>query len=133
MITMAEWYFSGKVHKKCVEYSSFVKKLQYLPDYSPSTNKLIGRIVYIDSSCNAVTNIPVEMFLEVMNNRKFTAKLGKGRHVHTSRFHPYYNEKEDNVYLVANRLGYIEITMYHGNIAVLAGLQVEDAIEIAFE
>ncbi len=133
IIRMAEWIFSGQLEERSVSLSALKRKLSYVPDYSPVDNKLTGRIVYIDSFCNAVTDIPAGMFTEVAQKRVFTALVGRGRHLQLSRFHSAYQDQEEDVYLVANRMGYIEITMNHGNIAALADLHIGDVIEINFK
>lgn len=130
---MAGWLFSGQMESECIPYADLKRKLKYEPDYSPLEHKLKGRIVYIDSSCNAVTDIPVSLFSEIRGHRPFSARLGSGKHLHITRFHPFYDEKEDDVYLAGNRLGYLEITMYHGKIAILADIQIGDTLEITFQ
>jgi S-adenosylmethionine hydrolase len=126
-------FFENDLATHTVEYHQFKRKLKVEPDYNPENKIITGKIAYIDSCCNAVTDIPISMFKEAGRNRKFTAMISNRKHLKITRYHEFYNPEEDEVFFVFNRLGYLEITMFQGNIAVLGNLMVGDTVEIKFD
>lgn len=132
VLEMAKWFFENDLATHTVEYPQYKRKLKVEPDYNPESKIITGKIAYIDSSCNAVTDIPIAMFKEAGRNRKFTAMISNRKHLKITRYHEFYNPEEDEVFFVFNRLGYLEITMFQGNIAILGNLMVGDTVEIKF-
>lgn len=130
MIRMAQWLDSQQLDKQANDCPAVQKRLIQQPDYNSITNSLKGSVVYIDSNCNAVTNIPASLFLEYVGGKNFSASIGTRQQVKVSKFYKYYQPKEYDIYLVINRLGHIEITINEGALAVLASLQIGDSIEI---
>ncbi|MCL2434956.1 MAG: SAM-dependent chlorinase/fluorinase [Lentimicrobiaceae bacterium] len=130
---MASWVFQDTYVKNTVPYPALKFQLSNLsePDYNAERKTISGKIAYIDSCCNAVTNIPVSMF-EAAGKRPFIATVSNIRSLKITRCHPYYNPRESEVFLVYNRLGFLEITLYKGNIAALADIRVGDDLEIVF-
>lgn len=131
MNRIANWHFNGELSEHSIECDNL--KTLISSRINLTGNKLTGKIIYIDSACNAISNIPVSFFHEICNNRKFKVIAGERRNLITSVYHDYYQDSDGGVYLVPNRLGFIEISIYHGNIAALADLHVGDAIDIIFE
>jgi len=132
---MAMWVLQGTYLTQTNPYPSLKFQLSNLsePDYNPEQKIISGKIAYIDSGCNAVTNIPISMF-EKAGKKSFTATVASHtRPLKITRFHPYYNSQESELFLVYNRLGFIEITMYKGNVAALADIKVGNDIKIQFE
>ncbi|MDR2914860.1 MAG: SAM-dependent chlorinase/fluorinase [Tannerella sp.] len=130
MIQMARWLYDQKLDGKAEEYTTFNKKTAPYPDYNFIANSLKGQIVYIDSNCNAVTNISSSLFREYVGNKKFSATLGSRKQLKVHKFYERYQPNEFDIYLTVNRLEFIEITINGGALAVLASLQVGDAVEI---
>ena len=130
---MAAWVFQDTYIKNTLPYPALKFQLSNLsePYYNPEQKIISGKIAYIDSCCNAVTNIPVSMFEKAEKN-KFTAIVSTARPLKITRCHAYYNPKELEVFLVYNRLGFLEITLYKGNIAALADIRVGNDVEIVF-
>jgi S-adenosylmethionine hydrolase len=133
IVCMAQWFFQSTYIQNCSPYPALKFQLSNLsePDYNEEQKVISGKIVYIDSHCNAVTNIPVSMF-EAAGKKVFTALIANSRSLKIKRHHPYYNPKEQEVYLVNNRLGFLEITLYKGNISAIADIRVGNDIEIHF-
>jgi S-adenosylmethionine hydrolase len=131
---MALWVFQGTYIENTNPYSALKFQLSYLsePDYNAERKTISGKITYIDSCCNAITNIPISMF-EAVGKKPFTATVSAARSLKITRCHPYYNPQESEVFLVYNRLGFIEIALYKGNIAALADIRVGNDIEVRFE
>jgi S-adenosylmethionine hydrolase len=130
---MALWVFQGNYKEHTTPYSALKLQISNLPepDYNEDRKVISGKIAYIDSHCNAVTNIPVSMF-EAAGRKTFTAFVIGTRSLKITRFHTFYNLKESEVFLVHNRLGFLEITLYKGNIAALADIRAGNDIEIHF-
>jgi S-adenosylmethionine hydrolase len=134
LATMASWLFQDSYLENTTPYTSLKFQLSNLsePDYNAERKTIFGKIAYIDSCCNAVTNIPVSMFNEI-KKRSFKATIADAaRPLVITRCHPYYNPKESEVYFVFNRLGFLEITLSGGNIAALADIKVGNNVEIQF-
>lgn len=133
VLEMAKWFFDNNLESNSVEYKQFKRKFIVGPEYNSEKKTVTGKIVYIDSNCNAVTDIPISMFKEAGRNRRFTATISNRKHLKITRYHEFYNPEEDEVFFVFNRLGYLEITMFQGNIAILGNLMLGDVVEIKFE
>jgi len=133
LAVMASWVFQNRYIENTTPYPALKFQISHLsePDYNAERKVISGKIAYIDSCCNAVTNIPVSMF-EATGKKSFTAIVSTNRPLKITRCHSYYNHKEPEVFLVYNRLGFIEITLYNGNIAALADIKVGNNIEIHF-
>jgi S-adenosylmethionine hydrolase len=131
---MASWVFKGNYIKNTTTYPALKFQLSILsePDYNTDSKILSGKIAYIDSCCNAVTNIPIDMF-EAIGKRTFTATVSNIRSLKITKCHPYYNSQESEVFFVYNRIGFLEVTVYKGNIAALADIKVGDDVAIRFE
>jgi S-adenosylmethionine hydrolase len=131
---MAQWVFQGNYLQNTSPYPALKFQLSNLsePDYNAEQKVLSGKIVYIDSHCNAVTNIPIAMF-ETIGKKTFTAMIANSRSLKITRYHPNYNPQEPEVYLAHNRLGFLEITLYKGNISALADIKVGNDVEIHFK
>jgi len=131
---MASWVFQNTFIENTVPVSTLKFQLNNLsdPDYNAERKVISGKIAYIDSCCNAVTNIPISMF-EAAGKKSFTAIVSNNvRPLKITKCHSYYNPKESEVFLVYNRLGFLEITLYEGNIAALADIKVGNDVEIRF-
>ena len=128
---MAQWVFQGNYKENTSPYPVLKFQLSNLsePDYNEERKVISGKIAYIDSYCNAITNIPVSMF-EAAGRKTFTAFIRGTRSLKITRYHTFYDPKESEVFLVHNRLGFLEVTLYKGNIAALADIQAGNDIEI---
>lgn len=131
MIEMAKWFFKGEIEEHTTEIFNLKPARVTLPYYSEEEKLIRGKIAYIDSYCNAITNIPNEMFLEA-NSGSFVATVSSTKHIKITKKHDFYNPNENEVYLLLNRIGFIEITLFQSHIAILGGLKVNDNIEIQF-
>ncbi len=112
-------------------YDTFVEQLPHLPMYDENQRRIEGEIVYIDAFCNAITNIPVAMFKEAVKECPFEAYINAKKMWKCQKYHEtYIPEKDDEFYLAGNALGYVEVAVFQGNIAVLMDLKVGDQITI---
>lgn len=131
IIEMAKWFFNNEIEEHTSEIYNLKPARVNLPFISEDKKTIKGKIVYIDSYCNAVTNIPNKMFLEA-NSGTFVATISSSKYLQITRKHDFYNPNESEIYLLLNRIGFVEITLYHAHIAILGGLKVKDNIEIQF-
>lgn len=131
IIQMAKWIINGQIEQNGIEIETLKPARVSQPYYNKSEKLIRGEIVYIDSYCNAITNIPNELFQEFYKG-DFLATLSSSKHLKITRKHDFYNPNEREVYLLLNRIGFVEITLYQGHIAILGDLKVKDVIEIKF-
>ena len=123
----------GKLEKNTVEYPKFKRMFNEIADHSPSEKQVEGKIVYIDAFNNAVTNIPVKMFEQAVQGKKFTATIqSKGVWTIQKHFNEY-NVHEEEMVLCDNALGYLEVAAYQSDVAILADLEPGDTIIINYE
>ncbi|MDR3048179.1 MAG: SAM-dependent chlorinase/fluorinase [Bacteroidales bacterium] len=132
ILQLIDLYFQNKIERNCKPISNFLRVPIQRPFFDAKTHKLSGKIMYIDSFCNAITNIPTLQFLEIRNNNNFTVSFGNKKHVESSAYYDDYNPKEYDIYLTAGRFGYIEITINHGELANMTSIWIDDAVEITF-
>lgn len=134
LAAMALLVFQNSYTKYTVPYSALKFQLSILsePDYNAEQKIISGQVAYIDSCCNAITNIPISMF-EAAGKKTFTATIAaNARPLKITRCYPYYNPQESEVFLAYNRLGFLEVTLYKGNIAALADIRVGNDVEVRF-
>ena len=135
IMEMIEWCFEQTLENNALIYPNdkFVYKTTFKPSYSQANNTITGEVIFIDGAANAITNIPVSLFHEARQNRNFTLKISSRKELITSEYHGYYRETEESIYLVPNRLGFIEISFYPAYIAAIAAIYVNDRVEISFK
>lgn len=131
IIEMAKWFFNNEIEEHTCEIPNLKPARVNLSYYSEEEKIIRGKIAYIDSYCNAITNIPNEMFLEAYSG-SFVATVSSSKHLKITRKHDFYNSNEKEVYLLLNRIGFVEITLFQAHIAILGDLKVKDDIEIQF-
>ncbi len=132
LIQMMKWFFDGEIALHTKPYSSFRRLLTKQISYNEKEKILMGHIAYIDTCCNAVTNIPTSLFIEKNITGKFSTKISSSPYLNITKWYNFYNHKEQDPYLVSSRLGHIEITMYQSHIAILGDIKVGDQVEIRF-
>jgi S-adenosylmethionine hydrolase len=130
---MASWVFQNRYLEQTTPDPDLKFQISNLsePEYNAEHKTISGKVVYIDSCCNAVTNIPISMFEEV-EKKSFTAIVSTVRPLKITKCHPHYNPKESELFLVYNQMGFLEITLFNGAIAVLADIKVGNNIDIHF-
>ncbi len=97
-----------------------------------SESSIIGRVVYIDSFGNAITNISKAIFEQHRNRRDF-AILVQGPFASIHNISRSYNSGEIGAMLaIFNSLGYLELAINQGSIAESEGLSTSSEITIKF-
>ena len=131
-VSMAQLYFSNELNEKVLAYDTFVRKIKLEPEHDVANRIITGHVAYIDTCCNAVTDIPVKMFKDAVKKGNFSLMLSSTKHITITHFQEFYNPKEEEVYVLSNRLGYMEVTLNNSRIAVLADLHIGDKVEIRY-
>ncbi|MBP5709792.1 MAG: SAM-dependent chlorinase/fluorinase [Bacteroidales bacterium] len=131
IIKMIKWHFSGEIEKHTKPYEDLRFVLSKMPEINPTAGTLTGHIAYIDSFCNAVTDIPVAMFKEFVGKRQFQATVSASQYITISKYSDFYKNCGNEVYFVANQFGFLEITMFRAHIAVLGNIQIGDEVVVA--
>ena len=131
-VQMAQLHFSNELTNNAIPYTNFIRKIKMEPEHDTLRRVITGHIAYIDTCCNAVTDIPVEMFHNAVKKGNFSLMLSSTKHVTITHHQNFYNPKEEEVYVLSNRLGYLELTMNNSRFAVLADLHIGDKVEIRY-
>jgi len=107
------------------------KQLPVLP--AVEENIITGKVIYIDSFQNIITNIDKNIFEKVGQKRPFTIYVqSKGNKI--SRINNSYNEtSEGELLAIFNSGGYLEIAIRNGKAAELFNLNTSSAIRVVFE
>ena len=131
MIQLLVWHFEGTLEQHTTSWERR-DVISPIPDVVVSEHQICGHIIYIDACCNAITDIPTDLFLNTLNGKPFTAKLPDClAPLNITQYFRNY-QKNDNVYLTSNMLGYLEITLHLSHVAILAGLKIGNEIVIEF-
>lgn len=131
MILLAKSLVDGDMENITEPYTDFKRLFSSEPMHFKSERKIEGKIVYFDAFFNAVTNIPTKMFKEAVENHNFCAMVDSQSSWKINKYYDIYQNDED-MYLVSNSLGCIEIAMYNGNVSVLTDMRIDDKIIITY-
>jgi len=115
------------------DYLQFKRMLIPPSEHIADNRQIEGQIIYIDAFNNAVTDIPVKMFHEAVQNRPFIATIQSKGTWKITKHYPEYSALESEMYLCDNSLGFIEVATYQSDVAILADLDVADKIIIQYE
>lgn len=133
ILQLIKFIQDGTLEKNTIEYPQFKRMFLEMPDWMALEKRIEGQIVYIDAFNNAVTNIPVNMFEQAVKGGEFTASIqSKGSWIIRKHF-SNYKSTEDEMYLCNNSLGYLEVSAYQSDVAILADLEPGDTITINYE
>ena len=95
-------------------------------------NTIRGRVIYVDSFQNVITNITKELFTEVQNNRSFTVHFRRNETISQLSWH--YNEVPEGEKLCLFGISnHLEIAINKGNASGLLGLHIGDIVRVDFE
>jgi hypothetical protein len=95
-------------------------------------NILVGRVVYIDTYSNLITNITRQVFDETVLLRKFVITV-KSDVYSVSRISKHYNEVEGGELIALfNSLDLLEIAIINGRLAEMSGIKLDSPVTIKF-
>lgn len=112
------------------EKDSYYKRIPLRPTIDESV--IIGRVVYIDSFSNAITNISEDLFQRVGSKRKFQIFVQSNSHK-INRINKTYNESpEGELLALFNSLSLLEIAMNGGNVGQILALDTDSTVRVRF-
>jgi S-adenosyl-L-methionine hydrolase (adenosine-forming) len=95
-------------------------------------NILVGRVVYIDTYSNLITNVTRTVFNETALLRKFVITV-KSDIYSLTRISKHYNEVEGGELIALfNSLDLLEIAIRNGRFAEMAGIKIDSPVTIKF-
>lgn len=95
-------------------------------------NTIRGRVIYVDSFQNVITNITKDLFTEVQNNRSFILHFRRNETIHQLSWH--YNEVPEGEKLCLFGISnHLEIAINKGSASSLLGLHIGDIVSVSFE
>lgn len=131
MIALAQSIVEHTLDRCTSAYTEFTRKLGKEAINNLFESKIEGEIIYIDAFCNAITNIPVQLFDEIAKDKDFTAIISSRTPWKTQLYNDKYLKIED-IFLTKNDLGLIEIAMFKGKVSTLASMEIGDKVEICY-
>jgi S-adenosyl-L-methionine hydrolase (adenosine-forming) len=94
---------------------------------------IIGRIVYIDSYQNAITNISYELFQQVGKDRQFKIFVQSNGNVISKINKTYQETSPGELLAIFNSINLLEIAISEGNAAELLNLDTNSTVRIKFK
>jgi len=94
---------------------------------------IIGRIVYIDSYQNAITNISYELFQQVGKDRQFKIFVQSNGNVISKINKTYQETAPGELLAIFNSINLLEIAINEGNAAELLNLDTNSTVRIKFK
>ncbi|MDR3287126.1 MAG: SAM-dependent chlorinase/fluorinase [Prevotellaceae bacterium] len=95
-------------------------------------SRIIGRVIYIDSFGNAITNIDKETFEQIGKNRKFEI-LVQNNMIKVTELSQYYDDVQNGKILALfNSTNLLELAINEGNIAKINSLDTKSSIMVNF-
>ncbi len=102
------------------------------PGVVHNDNNITGRVLYIDSFGNAITNIEKRVFDSIHKGRDFTIFV-QGPYTKINKISRGYNDSSPGeIIALFNSVGLLEIAVNQGNIALLENLNPSSEIRIRF-
>ena len=112
------------------EQTSYYKRIPLRPTIDESV--IIGRVVYIDSYHNAITNISRELFNRVSEQRKYQIFVQSNSNKINRISKSYQETPEGELLALFNSLNLLEIAMNGGNAAQILSLDTDSTVRIRF-
>jgi len=118
----------GDPHEIGKPLAEFKKILELQPTYTQQY--INGMVVYVDRYENAIVNISEELFNKVSQGRKFKI-LFRNHEIHEIN-KQYQDVYEQNIVVLFNSAGLMEIALNKGKASSLLGLRPNDSVSIVF-
>ncbi|MDR1985302.1 MAG: SAM-dependent chlorinase/fluorinase [Prevotellaceae bacterium] len=95
-------------------------------------SRIVGRVIYIDTFGNAITNIDKKTFEKIGKNRKFEIIVQNNLIKITELSQYYDNVKSGKILAIFNSVELLELAINQGNIARINSLDTKSSIIINF-
>jgi len=112
-------------------FTNYKRFIPYQPTFE--SEYIIGKVVYIDSYRNVITNIDKDLFDYVRENRKFSIYVGSISNRIQKINNSYQESFDGDLLAVFNSMNLLEIAIHKGQAADLMNLTKETTIRIEFE
>jgi len=112
------------------EIPEYKRKISFEPTFD--NNTILGKVIYIDSYENVITNITSELFDRIGLGRKFVITIGSTRNVISSLTDCYQDIEPGNLLALFNSLGLLEIAINKGKVAELFNFDTKTSVRINF-
>lgn len=110
--------------------TDYVSRIPFVPTFE--NNLINGSVIYIDSFCNAITNINKELFERVGKGQPFEIFV-QSNHYRLKKINDTYAQSEPGELLaIFNSVGLLEIAINSGRASELLNLDLNSAIRIKF-
>lgn len=111
-------------------YKVLNQKIPFKPVVYP--DKIIGKVIFIDTYQNVFVNIDQALFKQVANNRPFVIQFrSPGNAIH--KIHQSYDDVPAGERLaVFGSTSYLEIAINQGKASSLLGLHIDDTVSVEF-
>ncbi len=93
---------------------------------------IIGRVMYLDSYFNAITNISLEAFQKVGAGRNYRIFINSNKHEIKALSNTYSESTEGDIFAIFNSLELLEIGIFGGNSSQLLGIDTNSTVRISF-
>lgn len=123
---------SGKEAATLGEIASDYKRLTPLRA-TIEKNVITGKVIYIDSYMNAITNVTKELFDRVRMGRSFEIHVQSKHYKINSINHFYHQSPVGELLAIFNSVGLLEIAINSGNAAQLLNLDSNSVVRIEFK
>lgn len=122
---------NNKLEENAIEEHAAFKRL---PAMLPIIEKtlLLGKVIYIDSYLNLVTNIDKQLFEQQTKNRSFTITVQSKRNKIEQISKKYSDVPEGDLVALFNSVDLLELAINRGKIAELLNLDTQSVIRIDF-
>lgn len=98
----------------------------------PEKDGITGRVIYIDSYQNAITNITKDEFEVQRKARRFTIYVQSFSNGINKLNHSYHEAEDGELIALFNSLGLLEIAIKNGHLAQMYNLSVNSSIMVRF-
>lgn len=108
-------------------------KSESSPQVVYNDDSITGRVVYIDSFGNAITNIDKSLFDRIHRARNYTVYIQGPYSKIRSVSAGYSSHYPGQIFAMFNSLGLLELGVYQGNISALENINTATEIKIRFD
>lgn len=93
---------------------------------------IVGRVVYIDSFDNLITNISRELFIQAARNRRFVITVKSDTYSITKVSNNYNQVEGGDLLALFNSLDLLEIAIRNGRFAEMTGAKIDSPVTVKF-
>jgi len=132
MVLLAKYIIENVLDEHTEDSGPLVSTIMQSAFNNVLERRIEGKVVYIDSHFNALTNISIELFREFVKGENVNAEVftDKSSWKVNKCYSKYGNDGE--FFFIENAIGCMEIAISQGKIAALANIKVNDLVIINY-